>query len=128
MIRKYRAERQMSQTQLSDALPGAPGKTILSLIENGHVLPTKETMDAICKVFDCQPTDLFNASDLSFLPSDGGGLTNGYKVMTVTVTPGIEDALKELGYTDIQEWLNEARRSLLKDLYIQRMNQHIVIE
>lgn len=57
LIRKYRTDRKLSQTELSDLMHGSPGKTVLSLIENGHVLPTSEVLKSLCSALDCKPTD-----------------------------------------------------------------------
>ena len=126
-IRKYRTEQKLSQNELSDMLPKSPGKTILSLIENGHVLPTRDMLESICSALRCTPSDLYDTNDLMLMPTNGGDLPNGSKAVVVTVSNGFEEALKELGYASVEEWLNEAKRSLLKDLDIRRMNQRIVI-
>lgn len=127
-ICEYRSARKMSQTELSDLLPGRPGKTVLSLIENGHVLPSFELLDAICRVFDCTPFDLYDASDLDLAVSNGGGRgkTNG-RTATVFLSDEIIEAIKEVGYSDVGDWLRESKRKLLHDRDIRRMTQRITI-
>ncbi len=118
-IKKFRTERwDMSQAELSDMLPDKPGKTVLSLIENGHVLPTPETMASLCAIFSCSPSDLYDESDLRFVDS-GGDLDGGDRI-TVRVSSEFMEALEELGYSDVKEWLNEVRRNLLKERDIRR--------
>ncbi|MBR6982073.1 MAG: helix-turn-helix transcriptional regulator [Ruminococcus sp.] len=118
-IKKFRTERwDMSQAELSDMLPGKPGKTVLSLIENGHVLPTPETMASLCAIFSCSPSDLYDESDLRFV--DNGGDLDGGDRITVKVSQEFLEALEELGYSDAKEWLHEVRRNLLKERDIRR--------
>ena len=118
-IKKFRTERwDMSQAELSDMLPGKPGKTVLSLIENGHVLPTPETMASLCAIFSCSPSDLYDESDLRFV--DNGGDLDGGDRITVRVSQEFLEALEELGYSDVKEWLHEVRRNLMKERDIRR--------
>lgn len=118
-IKKFRTEKwDLSQAELSDMLPGKPGKTVLSLIENGHVLPTPETMASLCAIFSCSPADLYEESDLRYV--DPGGDLDGADKIVVRISDDFKDALAELGYGDVKEWLNEVKRNLLKERDIRR--------
>ena len=127
-ICEYRSARKMSQNELSDLLPGRPGKTILSLIENGHVLPSLDLLIDICRVFDCTPLDLYDASDLDLAIRDAeGGARAKAKGRTASVflSDEIIDAIKEVGYSDVGDWLRESKRKLLHDRDLRRMTQRI---
>lgn len=128
-ICEFRMAFKMSQTDLSDFLPGKPGKTVLSLIENGHVLPTSDLLEALCLVFGCTPFDLYDASDLVLGANDskGGGRDENARTVTVRITDELSEAINEVGYSDIGDWLREAKRKLLHDRDIRRMTQRITI-
>jgi len=130
LIRKYRTDRNLSQAELSDLMPGSPGKTVLSLIENGHVLPTCDVLESLCDVLKCTPTDLYDANDLNLMKAvdEGGGFDASETVVTIIVTKEVEEALKELGYSDVNEWLDEERRNLLKTRDIRLMSKRIILQ
>ncbi len=129
-IHEFRLAKDMSQVQLADRLPDSPGNTILSLIETGRVLPTREMLDALCRIFDCTPIDLYDKDDLDLgaVSDEGGerGSQNG-RLVSMRISNEIIDALKEVGYNDVSDWLRESKRKLLHDRDIRRMTQRITI-
>ena len=121
-IRMFRNDKlDLSQGKLSEMLPGKPGKTVLSLIENGHVLPTPETMTALCSIFSCTPLDLYDESDILYSSkNNSGGDLDSVKEGHINIKSETFDALKELGYNSLQEWINESQRELLKNRDLRR--------
>jgi len=132
-IREYRTRMGISQHELGQKLPDSPGKSIVSLIENGHVLPTVGAMQTLCDTFICTPTDLYREDDLnvtlseqfpdfSDVPRSCKNRGSGHDGMTefrVWVKPeekaALETAVEKLGYRNPTEWFREAYRSLMRE-------------
>lgn len=125
-IHEYRRKTNMSQSALSSSFLNNIGHTVVSLVENGHVLPTRDMLRQLCKAFDCSPDDLYSMSDLDLL-GHGGLTSDDNETATITVTPAMRMALKELGYNDVYEWMRESERMLVRNMHIQRMNQSVVL-
>ena len=130
-IRELRIARDMSQNDLSDLIPSKPGKTVLSLIENGHVLPTQDVLEAICDAFDCTPLDIYdeNDLDLTIATRKGGDLGDPKgRMATIFIDEDAMDAIEELGYQDPAEWLRESKRRLLRERDIRQYTGHTFIK
>lgn len=133
-IREYRMRMGISQHELGQKLPDSPSKAIVSLIENGHVLPTVGAMQTLCDTFICNPTDLYRVDDLNVTLSDQfpdfsemprsckNNRGSGHEGMTefrVWVKPeektSLEAAVEKLGYRNPTEWFRESYRSLMRE-------------
>ena len=66
-IKVLRAEAEISATALADKMPEGVDKIVMSYIEKGRVLPTREGLETMCDVFDCLPTDIYDAQDIDLL-------------------------------------------------------------
>ncbi len=66
-IKVMRAEVDISATALAEKMPEGVDKIVMSYIEKGRVLPTREGLEAMCDVFGCIPTDIYNANDIDLL-------------------------------------------------------------
>lgn len=104
----------------------------MSFILNGYVLPTRETLRLICESLKCEPTDLYDASDLKLL---GNAKPDAKKSKTVIGGRSVKDradgatrlffwideqekanliaAVKSLGYRTVTEWLREMMRNTI---------------
>lgn len=65
-IKVLRAEANISATALASQIPGGD-KVVMSYIENGRALPTKDGLEKMCDVFSCKPADIYAAEDLDLL-------------------------------------------------------------
>jgi len=63
-IKVMRAEAGISATALSERMPEGVDKIVMSFIETGRVLPTRDSLETMCEIFDCTPTDLYNRYDI----------------------------------------------------------------
>lgn len=66
-IKVLRAEADISATALSSKMPEGVDKIVMSYIEKGRVLPTRESLEVMCDVFGCLPTDIYKAQDIDLL-------------------------------------------------------------
>ena len=61
------AEAEMTAATLSSKLPDDINKVCMSFIQAGKVLPTIDGLRAMCEVFKCTPTDIYDPTDLDLL-------------------------------------------------------------
>lgn len=123
-VRVFRQDKwNLSQSELSDRLPSKPGKTLLSLIENGHALPTPELMDELCRFFSCKPYELFNEADMTFGAAKG---EEDDTVIRIDSTKEVLDAIAEMGYVGPEEWYFEMERNLLRERDIRRVSKMLM--
>lgn len=66
-IKVLRAEAEISATALAEKMPEGVDKVVMSYIEKGRVLPTREGLETMCDVFECLPTDIYEAQDIDLL-------------------------------------------------------------
>lgn len=111
-IKEYRTKLGISQSDFCEKLGCNPGKTIISLIENGHVLPTQEILASICDALGCEAGDLYDSSELRLVL---GNIDRSGTTITVPdwMLESIEDALDVLSYKSINEWFRDSYRRLL---------------
>jgi DNA-binding XRE family transcriptional regulator len=130
-IRALRAMRGLSQAQLSEALPDNSNAVIVGFLESGRVLPTVEGMKALCNVFTCTPTEMYQeeALDLVNALTSGhvrtfkrhkrgrghDGMTEFRAWMEPDEKAALERAVKRMGYKSGSEWFRESYRDLLKE-------------
>lgn len=70
-IRVFLAKRGLSAKALADQMPDDCNAAVMSYIMNGKAMPTRDTLDRMCAVLDCEPTDLYTIDDLDLLSRDG---------------------------------------------------------
>ncbi len=65
-IKELRARLGISGRQLLEKLPENErmSPSTISYIERGVVLPTKESLEALCKLFDVEPADIYAVQDI----------------------------------------------------------------
>lgn len=66
-IKVMRAEADISATALAEKMPEGVDKIVMSYIEKGRVLPTRDGLEVMCDVFGCLPTDIYNENDIDLL-------------------------------------------------------------
>lgn len=125
-IKQRREMAKFSQQKLSDLLPSKPGKTLLSMIENGHALPTPELMDEICKLFCCLPTHLYDEKDLVFTGVNDT-VDDDRNVFKLKLSQETIDALIDIGYASPDEWFRDVQRQVQEKVDI-RVTRRIVAE
>lgn len=69
-IRIERTRLGLSQSALAAMMPDGVEAVALGFIENGRVLPTKAGMEALCRVFNCRPDDLYDPAELLLADTD----------------------------------------------------------
>lgn len=133
-IRQKRTILGATQQQVAEHLPPWFSAIVLSYIETGRALPTKEGLEALCQHFGCKPEDLYDPNDLRLLPDDNdesaedagfctdvrskkGRQHDNMVEFRVWLRPGekdrLEQAIKALGYRTYAEWFREAYRSVI---------------
>jgi len=127
-IRLKFLEKGISQTEAANQMPDDVGRVGMSFIATGRVLPTKDGLEAMCKMLDCTPADLYDLSDLDLLsvgsdksdqpvrsPSRSGSQHDGMLQLRAWLRPyekdALETAVQELGYRSVSEWLREMIRN-----------------
>lgn len=128
-IKQRREMAKFSQQTFSDLLPSKPGKVLLSMIENGHALPTPELMDEICKVFCCLPTHLYDEKDLIFTGVNDAKAEkeNEKNVFKLKLSQETIDALIDIGYASPDEWFRDMQRQVQEKVDI-RVTRRIAAE
>ena len=122
----------ITQKELAELLPDDVGRTAMSFIVTGKVLPTKPCLEAMCDKLDCLPTDLFEREDIDLLSignesiddsarfesgsvSRSGRQHDGMVELRAWLRPYEKEALAkavgDLGYRSIAEWLREMIRN-----------------
>lgn len=66
-IKVMRAEAEISATALAEKMPEGVDKIVMSYIEKGRVLPTREGLEVMCDVFNCIPADIYDTQDIDLL-------------------------------------------------------------
>lgn len=130
-IRSKLEEHGITQAEAANRMPDDVGRVGMSFIVTGKVLPTKDGMEALCAMFDCSPSDLYEPSDINLLSigdvaeetvrfdpdsvSKAGRQHAGMCELRAWLRPYEKEALaravSELGYRSIAEWLREMIRN-----------------
>ncbi len=127
-IRLKLMEKGISQAEAASLMPDDVGRVGMSFITTGKVLPTKDGLEALCAMFDCPPSDLYDPSDINLLavgaegkeqinrsPARTGRQHDGMTELRAWLRPYEKDALQkavqELGYRNVAEWLREMIRN-----------------
>lgn len=79
-IKVMRAEADISATALAEKLPDVQSKVAMSFIEQGRVLPTRDSLEQMCELLGCTPTDLYRERDLDLLSVGGGEADSEFEV------------------------------------------------
>lgn len=125
-------EKGITQAELASQMPDDVGRVGMSFIVTGKVLPTKDGLEYLCGVFDCQPSDLYEPDDINLLAigedaieetvrldpgsvSKSGRQHDGMCELRAWLRPyekeNLANAVAELGYRSIAEWLREMIRN-----------------
>jgi DNA-binding XRE family transcriptional regulator len=126
-IKVLRAEAEISATALADKMPEGVDKIVMSYIEKGRVLPTREGLETMCDVFDCLPTDIYDAQDIDLLavkrepeqqqpapePVKVKAVSNGKNPNEIIIRPARRSVEQHEGMEQIRVWMpaEERRRS-----------------
>ena len=107
-IREMRSKFRMTQEQLSDSI-GGQGKVVMSLIENGYVMPTREMLEGLCKTFRCNPNDLYSEHDLNLSAAPE-------KTQTISISKDEYENMKtqalSAGFDSVEKWFEFSRQAL----------------
>lgn len=131
-IRSRLEESGITQIEAAACLPDDVGRVGMSFIVTGKVLPTKSSLEALCGMFDCTPSDLYDPDDINLLAigadaieetvrfdpgnvSRSGRQHDGMTELRAWLRPyekeALANAVDELGYRSIAEWLREMIRN-----------------
>ena len=92
-IRKYRKARRLSQEQVGQVL--GLNRSSVSKIERGETIAVKpEQVAALCKLFECSPTDLLGMSSVKV--SSSAPLTADQQKLIAAVSVLNEDQVRVL--------------------------------
>lgn len=114
-------------------------KSLLSKIVNDICLPTKPTLDSICKTLRCDVLDIYDPHEINLLPDNAacatantvatarnsrGGLSHGDNVYNLTVEIDrdtanrifAKSALRKLGYLSRADFVRQAVAAAVKRL------------
>lgn len=130
-----RSERQrlgLTQGKLAQLLPDDLNAIAIGLIEKGCLLPTRESLNALCDVFVCEPACLYFPDDLDLLSHSHcddsfayqntspapvrsnrqhSGMTEFRAWLRPNEKAALEEAISQLGYRSSAEWLREMLRN-----------------
>lgn len=131
-IRTKLEEHGITQAEAAGRMPDDVGRVGMSFIVTGKVLPTKDSLDALCGMLDCNPTDLYDPDDINLLAvgaepieetarfdpstiSKSGRQHDGMCELRAWLRPyekeALANAVADLGYRSIAEWLREMIRN-----------------
>lgn len=136
-IRIERLKLGLSQGKLAEQLPDDLDAVAVGFIEKGRVLPTRDTMEVLCEIFNCTPTDLYAPEDIDLLsgrkPIDDveaeelttpnqqpdrqrsgrghDGMTEFRTWLRPNEKQTLEEAVDALGYRSLSEWFREVYRN-----------------
>lgn len=142
-IATHRKRLNISQKQLAAVMPEGVTNLAVHFIESGNAMPNVETMRAMCDLFHCQPTDIYEPDDLNIallkrstpdeddqsaaiditMPKKNGASNRGpghdgmteFRVWVKEEEKAIMDsALQRLGYRSSAEWFREQYRFLIR--------------
>ena len=141
-IKVMRAEADISATALAEKMPEGVDKIVMSYIEKGRVLPTREGLERMCDVFDCIPTDLYNAHDIDLLavkrkpepvqpPKPGAvrvkAVSTGENPQEILIPTPPKDLGRHEGMEQLRVWMNaEEKAALFKA--VEGLGYHSVAE
>jgi DNA-binding Xre family transcriptional regulator len=127
-IRVQLARNRTNAKVLVSQLPDVD-RVAMSYIEQGRVLPTKDTLSAMTELLDCSPADLYDLSDIDLAPHEKASHPlhispashdhNDMERVYIWYPAGGKDALfaviKQLDYPSVAEWFRDmARITFLK--------------
>ncbi|MGI6689876.1 MAG: helix-turn-helix transcriptional regulator [Christensenellales bacterium] len=146
-IKVMRAEADISATALAEKLPDVQSKVAMSFIEQGRVLPTRDSLEQMCELLGCTPTDLYRERDLDLLSVGGGEADSEFEVegfqKPETTRPtdkegqerirvwmlreekeALLQAIAGLGYKNVTEWLREMYRATMQRYIELQLDKH----
>lgn len=124
-LREVRTKSGLSQVEVSKRTGLSPA--VLSYIENGQVLPTMENIEALCSLFSCSPTDIFDLSQFRSADADGvprkaTGTRKADERFYVHIGAEEKDelfrAIRFLGFQSSSEWFREMMRKTVNQYHI----------
>lgn len=141
-IKVMRAETDISATTLAGKMPKGVDKIVMSYIENGRVLPTRDGLEAMCDVFGCIPTDIYNADDIDLLavkrkaeseqPLKPGtvkvrAVLSGENPRELIIQSSPKDLGKHEGMEQLRVWMNAEEKAALFKV-VEGLGYHSVAE
>lgn len=116
-IKAVRVEHGFTQADIVEALglTGTSAKVIVSMIENGHVMPTVSIMRTLCELFHCKPDDLYGKEDLDICLSDDWKRTD---TVSLGASKELSFATHVLGYASVGEWFEDMSRRTVNEAKI----------
>lgn len=134
-IRTKRLILNLTQSDVAAHMPEGTNAMCVSYIETGKLLPTREGLNALCALFGCLPTDLYELEDLNLLgatvseepeveaqlktrsdPANSrqhGDMVEFRTWLKPSEKDQLENAVASLGYRSMAEWFREAFRALI---------------
>ena len=127
-IRVQLAKNRTTAKVLASQLPDVD-RVSMSYIEQGRVLPTKDTLNAMTDVLNCETKDLYDMNDIDLADDSGRNRTKAVKINSgghegmervyIWYPQGGKEALfeviKQLDYPSVAEWFRDmARITFLK--------------
>lgn len=134
-IRTKRLILNLTQSDVAAHMPEGTNAMCVSYIETGKLLPTREGLNALCALFGCLPTDLYELEDLNLLgavvptepdvkvqlrtrsdPASSrqhGDMVEFRTWLKPSEKDQLENAVASLGYRSMAEWFREAFRALI---------------
>lgn len=126
-IARRRKQLKIPARQVAEQMDGI-SLPIFSTIENGRVMPKKSDLKVMCSVLRCEPTDLYEADQLSLaeestplgtkagMPPASTGRDHPGQVefrtwLRMTERQTLRDTVKALGYRNEAEWFREMYRN-----------------
>lgn len=119
-LKEKRVASGITQETVAKALYGSTSHTLVSLLESGRCLPTMEGMKKLCELFNCKPSDLFDAETAALYmvrrqsepapEKPGDTLVRLRFWVKADEKKALEKAVAQLGYTSTTEWMREQMR------------------
>lgn len=123
-LKEMRLSRGLTAKQLID---GKLPKEYYSMIETGRFLPTVPVLSFICVKLACNPLDIYEQHEIDLIHCMDAGRTckhhkgDSHKIphriafrVPETIITALSDVLKDLGYENRQEWMNEWIRKTMR--------------
>ena len=121
-VRQYRTAAKMSQTDCARIL-GIPA-SLLSYIEGGAVVPEMKIIRAMCELFSCSPSSLFDLSQ--FHQDSESGPREIVLPLGVDGAKEFKALLDVAGYSSLEEWYRDQVRDLRIRAAVMRLYRNII--
>lgn len=122
-LKEKRVAARLTQGDVAIALTGSTNHTVVSLLEAGRCLPTADGMQVLCNLFNCKPSDLYDAETMKLYTADKRKEAESEKPDEDRVQfrvwirnsekRALEKALRHMGYESSDEWFRCKMREAL---------------